>query len=132
MKLLWWTWCFPQTLLGFLLRIIFRAEWTQRAQSADLYIVTGHEWFSGGSFGPYILLHPHNVDALWHEYGHCRQSIYLGPLYLLAVGIPSVLRNLWSRVLQARGAAVRKIVAWYYSGYPERWADRLGNVRRKK
>jgi hypothetical protein len=60
-----------------------------------------------------------------HEYGHTFQSRYLGPLYLLLVGVPSV-----SRVIY--GVVYREVTGrrWtgYYDGYPENWADRLGGI----
>lgn len=62
-----------------------------------------------------------------HEYGHSFQSRWLGPFYLLAVGVPSVARVLY-------GVAYREVTGrtWrrYYAGYPENWADRLGGISR--
>lgn len=64
-----------------------------------------------------------------HEYGHTFQSRSLGPLYLLAVGVPSV-----SRVIYA--IAYRELTGrrWrgYFDGYPERQADLLGGVDRAR
>lgn len=62
-----------------------------------------------------------------HEYGHSIQSRRLGPLYLPLVGVPSTARALYA--LAYREITGRK---WsrYYAGYPERWADQLGGVRR--
>ena len=51
----------------------------------------------------------------------------LGPLYLPLVGVPSVLRVIYS-------VGYREVTGkqWqgYYDGYPEDWADRLGGVSR--
>ena len=62
-----------------------------------------------------------------HEFGHSIQSRILGPLYLLLVGIPSILRVLY-RILYYTFTGLR----WknYYKGYPEDWADRLGDIIR--
>ena len=62
-----------------------------------------------------------------HEYGHSIQSRRLGPLYLPLVGVPSTARAIYA--LAYREVTGRK---WsrYYAGYPERWADELGGVRR--
>lgn len=59
---------------------------------------------------------------LVHEYGHTVQSLLLGPLYLIAVGLPSLL---WSYL---PGAARKRKEggASYFSVYPENWANRLG------
>ena len=61
-----------------------------------------------------------------HEYGHTVQSRMLGPLFLLVVGIPSV-----SRVIYAHWYYRKHGKEWtgYYRGFPEKWAERLGNVQ---
>ena len=59
-----------------------------------------------------------------HEEGHRKQSKMLGPLYLPVIFIPSLVwdflhshvRELWTKD--------------YYSFYTEKWADRLGGVKR--
>lgn len=61
---------------------------------------------------------PNNIN---HEWGHTRQSMYLGWLYLLAIGLPSLL---WAFVYDS---------GWnvsYYDFYTEKWADKLGGVKR--
>ncbi len=64
-------------------------------------------------------------DCQMHEYGHARQSMMLGPLYLLVIGIPSVMRVLYSKWYYRK-----RHVQWqgYFSGFPENWADRLGGI----
>jgi hypothetical protein len=71
------------------------------------------------TLGPFIIT-PFRVknDTLLHESGHSIQSIYLGPLYLLAVAIPSVVLVWIKRIL-------KKDAEWYHSKYPEKWADKL-------
>ena len=76
------------------------------------------------SLGPFIIT-PFRVtdDTVKHESGHCMQSLFLGPLYLLAVGLPSVVLVLYKR-------AKNKSADWYHSKYPEKWADNLAGVSR--
>lgn len=62
--------------------------------------------------------------ALAHEWGHTRQSLYLGWLYLPIIGIPSIT---WAW-LHSSFKCFDTIS--YYSFFTERWADRLGCVRR--
>ncbi len=64
-----------------------------------------------------------------HEYGHSVQSRRFGPLYLLAVGLPSV-----SRVLYAAAYFRLTGETWqhYYDAWPENDADRLGGVVRQR
>ena len=52
--------------------------------------------------------------------GHQKQSLYLGWLYLLVIGLPSATGNLLNRVIDFD----------YYKQPWESWADRLGCVVR--
>ncbi len=58
-----------------------------------------------------------------HEYGHAIQSQWLGPMYLIAVGIPSLVRILYAQIHRI---IYKKPWGGYYKGYPENWAERLG------
>lgn len=71
------------------------------------------------TLGKYIFVSP-NADAetVRHEYGHTRQSLILGPLYLVIIGIPSIL---WA--MSHRTLAPGKSYYWFYT---EAWANRLG------
>ena len=80
---------------------------------------------------PYWSFTSVNLADKQHERGHRIQSRILGPLYLILVGIPSVIRNLRFRIKQ-RKYPLYKLVKWYYSGYPEKWADKLGHVSGRK
>jgi len=57
-----------------------------------------------------------------HEAGHAIQSTILGPLYLLIIGLPSMI---WAQFFD--GYRKRKSVS-YYSFYTESWADELCGV----
>ena len=63
-----------------------------------------------------------------HEIGHTFQSGWLGPLYLVLVGVPSVARGVYA--VAYREWTGRR---WrgYFDGWPERQADRLGGVDRE-
>lgn len=60
--------------------------------------------------------------TLVHEYGHTIQSLLLGPLYLLVIGVPSFL---WMRFL-GNWRTARDIS--YFSFYTEKWANRWGEL----
>ena len=79
--------------------------------------------FKGGlSLSRFIFVNMLNYDLIRHEYGHSRQSKFLGPLYLLVIGLPSLI---WCKLYRS---------SWkksYYWCYTERWADYLGGVKRK-
>jgi small-conductance mechanosensitive channel len=55
-----------------------------------------------------------------HESGHVKQSLYLGPLYLIVIGIPSILWA-WSH----KWIAPKKSYYWFYT---ESNANKLGGV----
>lgn len=68
-------------------------------------------------------------DGMRHEYGHTIQSRYLGPLYLLVIGLPSILGNIWDRI-NHKTWMYSKSCQWYYNQPWEKWADLLGRVDR--
>jgi hypothetical protein len=86
--------------------------------SLGKYILVSNKWYPNG------ILDPRMRRLLLHEYGHCRQSLMLGWLYLPVVGLPSMIMNLLTR----RGVLSRDR---YYLRWPENWADRLGGVVRR-
>lgn len=59
-----------------------------------------------------------------HEKGHRQQSKWLGPLYLIVIGLPSLIWATLHSYVKRLGAVD------YYSFYTEKWADRLGGVKR--
>ena len=87
------------------------------------------------SLGPFIFLHgPSDSNdplasverpLLVHEYGHTVQSLILGPLYLLVVGLPSVL---WSLRFSRHSVRYLSRGIDYTDRFPENEADRLGEL----
>lgn len=68
----------------------------------------------------FISKHTRNYEkTLKHELGHTIQSKYLGPLYLLVIGLPSIL---WVAVRRMSRTLRKKD---YYSFYTEAWAEEL-------
>lgn len=59
-----------------------------------------------------------------HEKGHRQQSKWLGPFYLIVIGIPSII---WA-TLHSFCKPISKID--YYWFYTEKWADKIGGVKR--
>lgn len=68
------------------------------------------------SLGQYIVLTKYTTLTEYkHTLGHAKQSLYLGPLYLLLIGVPSI---------------ISKLLRLDYSKQPwELWADRLGGLK---
>lgn len=131
-KFLLWIWQLPQNLAGWIY-----SRFGNKVLITDgnnVYTVYFTSCFRAGvTLGQYIIL-----DSVWgktsknyliqtvkHEDGHTKQSKYLGIFYLILVGIPSVTRNILNRINSKKFNS-----KWYYSGYPEKWADELGGVKR--
>lgn len=91
-------WQLPQNICGIVWRnikkdsIIVRVGSTEASEvNAKIYLMK-----SGGglALGKYIFINQTYKDqslVIKHECGHVRQSKILGPLYLLVIGIPSIL-----------------------------------------
>lgn len=126
MNVLSWLWQLPQNILGLLVVVVTRAKKTK-----DGIWVCRHFFNSAVSLGSYIIFQEDCVttDAIKHERGHRTQSIMYGWLYLLIVGLPSIVRNIWDRIVHKRWTTPKRAV-WYYGGFPEKQADRLGGVVR--
>ena len=130
-RFLLYLWMLPQNLVGLLVLFIFRKKKTFIEQFNDCQVYALESTFlSGGSLGKYIYVNSILIqnnkkfqEAIKHEYGHFRQGKIFGVFYLLAIGIPSVLNNLFAR-------KNKKVFTTYYQRFPEKWADKLGRVRR--
>ena len=87
----------------------------------DATVVCSYKMRGGMSLGKWIFLSESYSDlSLLHEYGHCIQSKYLGPLYLVVIGIPSLLHaalNSYIGCCKKHGT--------YYHYFTECWANRL-------
>lgn len=114
-----WVWCFPQNFIGLLVKIITGAK-----KVGDHYEYNAK---SGSvSLGEYIFLCPaHWKDecVLKHEQGHRVQSRRLGWLYLLIVGLPSII---WAVCFEEYR---KRHNISYDAFYTERWANKLGGVQ---
>ena len=120
--LITYLWQLPQHLIALLLRLIYKGNDSEY----NGCIVRRSVYLRGGiSLGKYIIVNQwmREIDVK-HEYGHSVQSRYLGWLYLLVVGLPSLL---WAIMY---GRAIRLSYNGYYKFYTEKWADKLGGVNR--
>ena len=130
LSVLSYIWQLPQNVLGLVVILVLKARKVTVAGGV-CYWVHSSGSFCGVCLGRYIILYEKFFPSvLSHEIGHSIQSKYLGPLYLLVIGIPSaVFTNLWSKWFHKDWDDMRR-VSWYYNRPWEAWADRLGGVRR--
>lgn len=124
-----WVWQLPQNLCALVMRLVYgrKTVTTVWDDERKVWYKVVPEMYGGGlSLGNTIFVKyyfMYSMDTWAHEYGHCRQSRYLGPLYLLVIGIPSALWALWH---------IKHPDTSYYAFYTERWADKLGGVTHKR
>lgn len=129
MKLLFWIWCFPQQLLGFIISLFFgkRIVEIEKYKQSNIYWIKN--WKRGVSLGQYVLLgdvykSPELYNnTIKHEYGHTIQSLIFGPTYLIIIALPSITMNIISQLN-------KNFAKNYFKRWPENWADKLGGVKR--
>lgn len=122
-------WCILQNIVGLGVWIYSKFRgYCRRIKTDEGFVyfeVDNNNPCYGVSLGYFVFLQQHyNGDKITqhHEYGHELQSMLLGPLYLILIGLPSGLSNLLNTA---------KTDAIYYN-YPwESWADRWGRVLHK-
>lgn len=116
-KFLLYIWQLPQNLLGLIVRIMTQS---QKSDEGNYH----WKYRSGLSLGSYVFVSERaSLETVKHEKGHQKQSLYLGPLYLFVIGLPSFT---WAS-LRSLGFFKNRS---YYSFYTEKWADELAGVKR--
>ena len=135
MSVIRWIWQLPQNLVGFLLTRRYEYLSIRRMGGKWVNVYFKPFFRSGVSLGDYIILDywycgkACSRQVVAHEYGHSKQSLILGWLYLPLIGLPSVIGNVWDRLFHKKWTSDQR-ERWYYSRYPENWADKLGGVVR--
>jgi hypothetical protein len=83
----------------------------------------------GVSLGKYIIVHFSDCDpfTIKHEYGHTEQSKRLGWLYLIVIGIPSAIGNIYDRIAHKKWTEYKRKM-WYYKQPWEAWANKLAGI----
>lgn len=129
------TWGIFQTVLGlivFLLHIGDKhyfyhgaviTEWKgQSSVSLGLFVFVTKEPFFYEKLKDEYTMEELSARLLVHEYGHTIQSLILGPLYLIVIGIPSTLWGFlpyYNKKRKDEGLS-------YFSFFTEKWANTLG------
>ena len=117
-----YVWQLPQNIVGLFIRLIYTEEVKHTVAGIQFWYCKS---FSGGiSLGNMVMIGSKYELTVRHEYGHQIQSKILGPLYLLVIGIPSIV---WAGLY---GSVIKYTHNGYYKFYTESWADKLGKVKR--
>ena len=121
LKILLFIWELPQTFLACIIIIFTRKKVVGKETFGKTKIFYAKNFPGGISLGRFIILNSIYINdemTKKHEYGHSIQSMYLGWLYLIIVGLPSIIRVAIWELLKLENSD-------YYRGYPENWADKL-------
>lgn len=114
----------PQNLLGFALYLYYQGyEEMRQVGYNDVVAVKSPKMRGGISLGQYVIVsRDANLETIYHELGHCKQSQILGWLYLIVIGLPSII---WAALYGIKEIRER----WsYYDFYTERWANELAET----
>ena len=129
------TWGCLQTLLGFCVFLLHSkdkhyfyhgaliTEWKNKSSvSLGMFVfVTGEPYFYEKLKDQYSM-EELSARLLVHEYGHTIQSLILGPLYLIMIGIPSTLWGFLPNLNRKR----KEEQLSYFVFFTEKWANVLG------
>lgn len=126
-KILLTIWQLPQVLVGLFLLILYKKS--SKVIYKDDYVKVYSCNIPGGiSLGTIILINKYmcTKNTINHEIGHSKQSRILGWLYLIVIGLPSIVHAGLNNYIKC---CYNKPIG-YYHFYTEKWADKLGNVKR--
>lgn len=136
-RVILWTWCLPQTLLGVLVYAFVKLvdkDIEEFDYKTGTKLIQTEKLKAGVSLGFFIFsfdyedvgrISPgaqYRMDR--HEWGHTLQGFLLGPLYLFVIGLPSICWLVFGKSYRSK----KKVS--YYSFYTEKWADKWGRVER--
>ena len=119
-----WLWQFPQNILALCIEGILCKAAYREGKADGNTIIVNIVLPSAMSLGDYLFVNPMSSQkTIQHECGHSKQSDILGPLYLIVIGIPSLLHNMAHYLCSKIG------IKWnYYSFYTESWANKLVGI----
>lgn len=123
-KILLWIWQLPQNLVGLLFLLFLAGEKRHELNGIRFYYL---KTFPGGiTVGEYVIVGTKQELTVRHEYGHVLQSRILGPLYLIVIGLPSLI-HAW---INGAIGCCEKHDEGYSHFYTEKWADKLAGINR--
>jgi hypothetical protein len=129
------TWGVLQTLLGLMVFLLHAKDkhygyhgavvtvWKGKSSvSLGMFVFVTAEPYFAEKFAGQISAEELSSRLLVHEYGHTIQSMLLGPLYLILIGIPSTLWGFLPNLNRKR----REEHSSYFDFFTEKWANSLG------
>ena len=127
-------WQLPQHIIAYVIMLVnCKSIKPMTNRDGILYYLVDNLFNSGISLGNYIFLDSdgyYDYKTIKHEHGHQIQSLILGPLYLIIIGLPSIIGNIIDRI-KHKYFRRHYDPDFYYKQPWEAWADKLGGVVRK-
>lgn len=122
-----WVWQLPQNLCGVLYKTLSEGNRIEEIENSDSRSVEAKVFLQrnkgGVTLGKYIFINQDYKDkymVIKHECGHVKQSKILGPLYLIVIGLPSIIHAcLHKHICKDKN---------YRHIYTEKWADKLMGI----
>ena len=124
-NLKWWVvfillfiWQLPQNIVA-LVMMPFLGKLKLIKMDKYSFVFIGEHMSGGISLGNFAYLSKymgHTDRYVAHELGHTTQSHILGPLYLLVIGLPSILNAMFN------------FTECYYDFYTEHWANEIAGL----
>lgn len=129
MKRIWkfiedWIWQLPQNLCGIVYKSSIKDNIISSLNTDSDYIISLKRSNGGVTLGKYIFVYQRYSDlskVIQHETGHAKQSRILGPLYLIVIGIPSIIHTALHKKVCSNDN--------YYHFYTESWANKLAGLK---
>lgn len=126
-EILKYIWQLPQNLCGLVYKAYLnKTKGITKHTNIDSVELYKKKTKGGVSLGKYIFIYYRYRDitkVTLHEIGHTKQSLILGPLYLIVIGLPSII---WA-FLHSYTTLFSKYN--YYSFYTEKWANKLVGLK---
>ena len=124
-----WVWQLPQNLLGVIWKNIKKDSIITLISNNDIESVGAKAYLIKArgtvTLGKYVFIsHTYRDQGMTtkHECGHVKQSKMLGPLYLIVIGVPSILHAWLNDYIGCDEES------GYSHFYTEKWVDKLMNI----
>ena len=123
--LIQFTWGILQNLVGLVMFLVCKMLGYKSKKYKNAIATKWNNKYGSVSLGMFLFVtDDEDEELVAHEYGHSLQSIFLGPLFLFVIGLPSVC---WA----AFGDNYReKHGKTYYDFYTEKWSNELVGLDR--
>lgn len=127
-------WQLPQHIIAYIIMLVnCKSVKPMINKDGILCYIVDHSFDCVVALGNYIFLdydRNYTYTMVRHERGHQIQSLILGPLYLIIIGLPSIIGNIINRIKYKYFKKYYNPDSYYKQPW-EAWADKLGRVVRK-